>query len=960
MRILRSVVLRMNRFSAVLCGMVVLCLGSNSIVCGQATGRGRAESVDSWESADRIQTRLAISDWAALDDSALIELLTRDLHGERQLAMLEVWRRRGALRDSVKRLALDKDPEVRGRANWILGQWSRGVVPETPKDLRQWLLQRTTAESLQGLLQQGYFRAVVVALEESASRPDAQAVRDRVAANLTNQFSTYALKAYESDSILDLIEILNLVSNTVELAVSRYQLSRELGSLDDSFQLLPSTAATWTPLLRLQAECVLRFLHGDLAGAHEKASQSIDPELLLRLRMVSGEWESLSEDLALRAKDSRRGSLERTRLLVLTLAASDRALVSPLLPARMKELRDDAVRQLLDEPIEDSVEGKLASVMRWKGLASHGEVNQAVELLRKINPSDAAALCKDSSRVADAFDAMERPLSRVDIELDQWIAEALKQQRASNVRDLTPEIREMLTLMQCLIAIGYDERGFELADQLANSGVKLGTIDLREFVLSTLSLTKKMDWILQLAVPPDAIEITLETYNTISRNLTDCELSTLRTVVGAFAEANPDATLGENLAQAVELFMASDSELVGDRVHETQFLKIFTYLFKDPTPEQNVEVLARNKKSPRLNLDFVKLFRKHGQTRFAELCLSELMSRGDREAILMWAQWSADAGRVEEAEDAYLELSRTSESESGQSSQLQVKSDLLPVQARIGLWRLAKLRQDDQTASQLLQGIRFALCSPNLSARNELGEYLADTAESELALAVFENLLPVVALGQRGSLGLYDVARRYAPLIQKSQPQSAAKWFDLALNQTLFDVDFRAGAYVTLPMFVHRWALEAEIRDENRDRIQLRLSRMLQLDAMDIDFAERLLPMMREIGMETDAKNVLDEIIDQGIAHAARFPFDAMTANNVAWVAAVNRQRLEDALVLSKVSVRAEPESPVYRDTLAEVLFQLERPEEALQIEEACLLDDPTQWHLHEQCSKYRAGLNAE
>ena len=50
-------------------------------------------------------------------------------------------------------------------------------------------------------------------------------------------------------------------------------------------------------------------------------------------------------------------------------------------------------------------------------------------------------------------------------------------------------------------------------------------------------------------------------------------------------------------------------------------------------------------------------------------------------------------------------------------------------------------------------------------------------------------------------------------------------------------------------------------------------------------------------------------------------PFDAMTCNNVAWIAAVNQSRLSDALLLSKIAVRAEPESAIYRDTLAEFCF---------------------------------------
>jgi hypothetical protein len=82
-----------------------------------------------------------------------------------------------------------------------------------------------------------------------------------------------------------------------------------------------------------------------------------------------------------------------------------------------------------------------------------------------------------------------------------------------------------------------------------------------------------------------------------------------------------------------------------------------------------------------------------------------------------------------------------------------------------------------------------------------------------------------------------------------------------------------------------------------------------------------------------------------------------MTCNNLAWVAAMNERRLDDALELSELAVYVEPESAIYRDTLAEVLFLLDRKTEALQVEQGCLLDDPTQWHLHQQIQKYSDAI---
>ena len=154
-------------------------------------------------------------------------------------------------------------------------------------------------------------------------------------------------------------------------------------------------------------------------------------------------------------------------------------------------------------------------------------------------------------------------------------------------------------------------------------------------------------------------------------------------------------------------------------------------------------------------------------------------------------------------------------------------------------------------------------------------------------------------------------------------------------------------------------ALDAAIRGNDRDQVTQCLNRILELDPLDISFAEERLPQMREAGMVQLADSTLDSIMDAGMEYARRFSLDAMTCNNVAWVAAKNERRLQDALKLATFAVRAEPESTTYRDTLAEVLFLLGRTEEALQIEKACLLDDPGQWHLHEQIEKYTEALQS-
>ena len=900
-------------------------------------------------------------DWSRLDEDELIDLLKQGLHGRRQLATLETWKRRSTLREIVQRLSQDDDLEVRTRASWILGQWARGALPETPEEVGRWLSQSSTAVAMDTLLAEGYFSSVVVALEESKGREDARSMRDRIASLMVKGFPVYAVRAYESGLISEFLEVLDLVSNTVELAVCRYQLMKEAEVEITNENLLPSSASDWTPLLRLQAECILEYLRGDLNKAAELAKQSIDPEQLIRLRMVSEDWETLADELVSRARNAPKGSLERTRLWTFVLVSAERSLDSLESAGSAKTLRQEAVENLLMETTEETVEGKLAAAMRWKALASHGEVDDALSILAELAPGDAASLCKDASRVGQAFSVLGRPLDEIDLSLSNWIDEAIQKQAATNARELSTSVRELMTLMQCLIRIGRDDLAFEIAFELSHSGVKVGSLDLREFVLSTLSLTKRIDWMVALAVPKDGKSISRETYNIIARGLPDCDLSTLETAVEALVAAFPQEPIKSHLEQTVSLFLSDDSDASDQSgIKPNLFAKLFTFLVSESTSVRVPPGVRVNVRKDRLNLNFVKLFSKHGELRYSRILLQELVRKGDVEAMLVMAEQQLGSGQSKAAELLFESVLRNVVQGTKKLERFSNGLDSnLYIRAQLGLWRVARLRQEDEFEQRNLKGIRYALCTPDLNGRNQIAEYLSELSELDLSLEVFESLLPVVALGQRGRVGLYDVARRYAPLVKEDRPGEAARWFDLALNQTMWTVDFRANAYVTLPMFVHRWALEDEIGQGDVARVNLRLDRMLQLDAMDIDFAERLLPMMRQAGMEKDADRVLNLIVDKGIAYGQRFPFDAMTCNNVAWVAAVNERRLDDALTLSKLAVRAEPDSAIYRDTLAEVLFQLDRPIESLQIGKGCLLDDPTQWHLHEQFQKYRSSLSS-
>ncbi len=330
---------------------------------------------------------------------------------------------------------------------------------------------------------------------------------------------------------------------------------------------------------------------------------------------------------------------------------------------------------------------------------------------------------------------------------------------------------------------------------------------------------------------------------------------------------------------------------------------------------------------------------------------------GDVEALFHLAEQELDRGRSATALSLFKSVFDAITDQGRRGGRLGSHDVALAVKALIGSWTIARRSGDDQRSEELMREIRLTLCSPSTDLRSAIADYLGERGEALLAMEAYEVLLPMTLFGNQESTGLYDVARSYSLLARKTNPTEAARWFDLAVGGTLDSVNYRPGAYITLPLYVRRWSIEAAIGRKYAEEVQHHLQRILKLDPMDIDFAERLLPEMRKAGMDELADQALNEIVDRGLDYTEAFPFDAMSSNNLAWVAAMNEQRLIDALELAQRAVYAEPDSAIYRDTLAEVLFLLDRKVEALQVEQACLLDDPSQWHLHEQVKKYQTAV---
>ncbi|MFK8111932.1 MAG: hypothetical protein AB8B91_07005 [Rubripirellula sp.] len=880
------------------------------------------------------------------------EQLLKKKYSSRQQATMEMWRGRDTTREEVQDAAQHPDPEVSGRAKWILRQWRRGSLPGTPPEVSRQLQSMDGPSAVARLLEGGHFAAAIVAVEESVGTVEREAIQNRITSALVQRFPIYVHHAMKGDSLTELLKLIDMVADTKELALCRIQLMQELGLEIDDGRLLPSSSQAWSKTNVERAKVLELTILGRHDEAIDIAKNSADAKLLQQCRMVAGRWDDAAKDNARLAREADAGSHEHARRWSMTLVAAERAGDAELATEAIAALTapvekfDEETAELAKQLAEETAK------LRWKSLASHGQIELAFGILDKLSPHHSASVAIDASRTERAFDVLGFPLSRMDTDLTKWVAQAIDAERESKLNEPCAELRRVLALLQTLISVGRDDAAWSIAQQLSESDAKVDTLLVREYVLSTLTMTRRTDWMVKLAVMDGEKEISDASVHTIARTLNDADGLTLEIMIGALSRVMPGRTMKERLAAAVELLQG---DLPEGFYPDSGFQRLYEHV-TNLRPSRDLRRRTVQLKEILANDEFVHFFMNHGLPDLAAGCRQKMAETGDVSALFALADHQLDFGRTALAEQLFEGVYRRVVATRARSVKGATDTSLA-VKSLIGLWSIARRSGDDERREELLREIRLSLCSPSARLRNTIAQYLVDREEALLAMEVYEVLLPMTVFGTKDQTSLYDVARSYSLLARKTDPKEAARWFDLAVVGTSDSISYRPGAYITLPLYVQRWSIEAAIKAGDRYLAQQSIERLLQLDPMDIDFAERLLPKMREAGMEDLADKALDRIVEKGTAYVQKFPFDAMTANNLAWVAAMNERHLKDARWLSETAVRAEPDSAIYRDTLAEVLFLQGEIKQALQVEQACLLDDPTQWHLHEQVSKYSKAL---
>ncbi|HBJ38261.1 MAG TPA: hypothetical protein DDZ51_26610 [Planctomycetaceae bacterium] len=882
---------------------------------------------------------------------------------QRQQAMFEMWRTRLASRQAIAAATADSDPEVSTRAQWILDRWRRGILPDTPVDLARQLESLSLSESLQRLLDKGMFEGALVAIDE-AKRTGDQATLTRVASSLQRGFPFYIRLANEADQIELFADLIDRMAITSDLIVSRNQLWAMIGKGDVSNVIGPTQGdgagqgdvtgqGLDARIDNQRLKVIALAVANRLDDATAVAVKAEDQELLRVCHLLQGDWAELAKTQAELARGVAASSDEADRHWAYVLVSASRS--------GDDALRSEAIKNLSfreSDADRDSREDAYIR-LRWQVLAMHGEIDAAVAIVKPSQPLIAAELLSQSGRLTEAFAiAGVKP-----DQLDQSIAPLVEQAHLAAQTWSTPQLDNAPEPLQRLVAVArllYQCGRRDLALELYSRGAALPSSEAyaewpiaRAYILQSILRINRPDWLAKVLNqgPESAITGTGRSYFAHVFEVETETVDSLTMGLGFILKLND-----KSLADAVFDFLSGE---VPERFNpKTDYQRLFDTL-SGHAPVQRQSTLDqrfRNRMPQRITLDFIKIFESHGQFDLAVRAMLENISIGNNEALLTYAETELKAGRPASAREIFASVWRRLEEARQSPSRLnRAEEDLnLAMRAILGEAVSAGRMGDGEEADSLWRLIDRMTCTPSAKMRNAFGETLMDQGFDERAEAIYRTLMPWVAFGSDEGVQFQAVARNFSRALGQRHEKLASEVFDLAIAGTIESTFFYPAGYVLFPTLVHRMKVNAAIAQGDQEEINRQIEALLRLSPMDIDFGENAIKKMRAAGMDDLAQQTITRIYDAGSKYMQQFPLDIVTGNNLAWVMALSDHRLEEALALSKQTVYFAPDSTVYRDTLAEILFRLDRVDDAIAIEQACLLDEPGEWHVHEQLQRFR------
>jgi hypothetical protein len=579
----------------------------------------------------------------------------------------------------------------------------------------------------------------------------------------------------------------------------------------------------------------------------------------------------------------------------------------------------------------------------------------------------------------------------------------IEKAEASTISDtgMSTEIEQQFELIRLLDDVSRDDAAWRIVDRLSARDLIVkhprrgDSFLVREYVLLALMYTAHSDWMIRLTMRPWETEPTDISLGLISRIMISEDRQLIELLMRYVKIQRPKLLVHEQFRIACEIARAGEN----DRRLHRELVATLSQSLRDGslrraiTQESQYDIFFE----PTTKV-WADLFAAHGRPDLAEPFLQQQAAAGDLKAAFTLAKEYRLAGSTPANSDIFESIWEAVAASQSDESTL-IRDDVMTAVSAVGeQLRTARDVGDLKTAEMLLMQLRAMACTPSTDMRQQIADVLAELGQWQIAEEVYRSLLMITAITSDETQSMIDIARKYqkfavnATVAEIEQTETAMdhervmnltpadlqlrseaiRWLDLAFAGTLDQVEFRTPLYLMYPQLIAREQLELAITEAvsqqrasaetpetivataaTEQQIHRLLNRLHDLDQMDITTAESILPKLTNLGLQHLAHEQLAKMLQAATQHMRTFPTDAVRANNVAWGAAVNDFNLPQALQLSRLAVQFEPESAIYRDTLAEILARMGNTHEALAIERGCLIDDPGQWHLHEQVQRF-------
>ncbi|MCS7049883.1 MAG: hypothetical protein NZ483_11405 [Verrucomicrobiae bacterium] len=295
-----------------------------------------------------------------------------------------------------------------------------------------------------------------------------------------------------------------------------------------------------------------------------------------------------------------------------------------------------------------------------------------------------------------------------------------------------------------------------------------------------------------------------------------------------------------------------------------------------------------------------------------------------------------------------------------QATSLSATNDIPALVAQLGA---AKHREREHAEHQLW------LCGESARPFLEQAAQSADPEVRQRARAVLEKFdlglrpdMPdsVQQLIRRFHQCDSDECRRLIVSSLLQTPSVETKTLLAQLAQRLPSVEQRIVVFapvgeLMLGQVLESVAADMPPRDEKLAALIEGLDLYLAVVPEDLTTPLNLVVWLREHG-EDRARPVVELAARVQQQRLERAPDSAELHNNLAWLLAVSRVRLDEALHHAQRAVELEPRQPAYLDTLAEVHFQRGDRQKALELIARCIELDPESTYFRDQEQRFRDG----